>query len=175
MITKALIAWGGWEGHGPEGCAVVVAEILKARGVQCTVGQGTSAFVQHDLSDFQVIVPVFTMTDIEDHEVDAVCRAVRGGVGLAGFHGGMGDSFRTSIAWQHMVGGQFVGHPRDFRDYRVDIRQPDHGICRGLGSFDLHSEQYYMQTDPRINVLATTTFHETGLSECDGVTRGRFG
>lgn len=82
----------------------------------------------------------------------------------------MGDSFRTKIDWHHMVGGQFVGHPRDFRDYHVDICQPDHEICRGLEPFKLHSEQYYMQTDPRINVPATTTFHDTGLPECDGVT-----
>ena len=45
-----------------------------------------------------------------------------------------------------------------FVDYDVTITRPDDPIVRGIKSFRLHSEQYYMLVDPSNEVLATTTF-----------------
>ena len=47
-----------------------------------------------------------------------------GGVGIAGCHGGMCDSFRDNTEWQFMTGGQWVAHPgNDGVKYRVKIGQ----------------------------------------------------
>ncbi|MDE2813632.1 MAG: ThuA domain-containing protein, partial [Gemmatimonadota bacterium] len=67
------------------------------------------------------------------------------------------DSFRNNTTYQFMVGGQFVSHPDGIIDYTVNIAAPDDPIVAGLDDFQMHSEQYYMHTDPGNEVLATTT------------------
>jgi type 1 glutamine amidotransferase len=84
--------------------------------------------------------------------------AVRSGVGIAGWHGGLGDSFRNNVEYQFMVGGQWVTHPGNIIDYEVNILDHDDPVTRGLGDFKIRSEQYYMHVDPSVKVLATTTF-----------------
>ena len=85
-------------------------------------------------------------------------KAVEGGVGLAGYHGGMCDAFRELVDYQFMCGGQWVAHPGNVIDYRVDIAKPDDPVMQGIESFPYRSEQYYMHVDPSNEVLATTTF-----------------
>jgi type 1 glutamine amidotransferase len=80
------------------------------------------------------------------------------GVGLAGWHGGLGDSFRDNTEYQFMVGGQWVAHPGGVIDYEVTISDHDDPITKGISDFKMHSEQYYMHVDPNSKVLATTTF-----------------
>ena len=60
--------------------------------------------------------------------------------------------------YQFMVGGQWVAHPGNIIDYRVDVTKPDDPIMEGIDEFRLHSEQYFMHVDPGNEVLATTTF-----------------
>ncbi|MCD7060373.1 ThuA domain-containing protein [Pelagibacterium xiamenense] len=160
-MREALIAWGGWEGHEPKQCAETVAGMLKEDGFAVEVVEGTAAFADAGLADLSLIVPVITQAKIEKAELSNLCAAVEGGVGLGGFHGGMGDSFRDQIAYHFMVGGQWVAHPGDIIDYRVDVTAPDDPIMAGIGSFDYRSEQYFMHVDPGNEVLATTTFDGT--------------
>jgi hypothetical protein len=88
-----------------------------------------------------------------------VLRAVEGGVGIAGVHGGMCDSFRNETEWQFLTGGQWVAHPgNDGVRYQVRITEPDHVITRGIPDFEVVSEQYYLHVDPAVRVLATTRF-----------------
>jgi hypothetical protein len=98
------------------------------------------------------------MSKIEKDEAANLSRAVREGVGLAGFHGGMGDAFREAVEYQFMCGGQWVAHPGNIIDYTVDVTKPDDPIMAGIESFEYRSEQYYMHVDPGVEVLATTTF-----------------
>ncbi|MBA3336655.1 MAG: ThuA domain-containing protein, partial [Chloroflexia bacterium] len=91
-------------------------------------------------------------------ELASLLAAVRGGVGLGGWHGGMADAFRYETDYQFMVGGQWVAHPGEILDYTVQITAPDDPITAGLGDFAMRSEQYYLQVDPSNEVLATTTF-----------------
>ncbi len=98
------------------------------------------------------------MSKIEKEEAANLCAAVRGGVGLAGHHGGMGDAFRDAVEYQFMCGGQWVAHPGNIIDYSVDVTKPDDPIMAGIKDFEYRSEQYYMHVDPGNEVLATTTF-----------------
>jgi hypothetical protein len=80
-------------------------------------------------------------------------------VGIAGWHGGLGDAFRRAPRYQYMIGGQWVEHPgNDGVRYRVNITDHEDPITAGLEDFDVVSEQYYMHVDPNNKVLATTTF-----------------
>jgi uncharacterized protein len=108
--------------------------------------------------------------DGHDHQEQekGLLNAVKSGVGIAGWHGGMGDSFRNNVEYQFMVGGQWVAHPGGVIDYRVNIISDD-PIVAGLEDFDMHSEQYYMHVDPSNEVLATTTFNGDHAYWIDGV------
>jgi type 1 glutamine amidotransferase len=170
MSKKALIFWGGWEGHTPEQSATVVKGILESHGVDVTLVQGTKVLAETDLSMFDVIVPMVTMSVIEKEEVAALLSAVKAGAGLAGFHGTMGDSFRNEPEYQFMVGGQWVAHPGNIIDYKVNVTRPNDPIMADISDFAYHSEQYYMHVDPSNEVLATTTFSGEYLDFIDGVT-----
>ncbi|HTM77517.1 MAG TPA: ThuA domain-containing protein, partial [Devosia sp.] len=139
-------------------------------GFKVYVENTTEAFADPSIKDLSLIVPIFTMSKIEKEEVSNLTAAVEGGVGLAGYHGGMGDAFRDAVDYQFMVGGQWVAHPGNIIDYRVDITRPDDPVMAGLTSFAYHSEQYYMHVDPSNEVLATTTFNGDIAPWIDGVT-----
>jgi uncharacterized protein len=157
-MHEALIVWGGWHGHEPEQCAAIVAGILRDEGFQVHLENSTRAFASPRLSTMSLIVPIYTMSKIEKEELSNLTAAVRGGVGLAGYHGGMCDAFREAVEYQFMCGGQWVSHPGNIIDYRVNVTRPDDPIMEGIRGFDYHSEQYYMHVDPSNEVLATTTF-----------------
>ena len=61
----------------------------------------------------------------------------------------MGDAFREAVEYQFMCGGQWVAHPGNIIDYRVNITRPDDPVMQGIEDFDYRSEQYYMHVDPR--------------------------
>ena len=157
-MREALIVWCGWSGHEPEQCASIIANMLEEEGFKVYVENSTEAFADPALSDMSLVVPICTMSKIEKEELSNLTSAVRGGVGLAGYHGGMCDAFREAVEYQFMCGGQWVAHPGNIIDYRVNITRPDDPIMAGIGDFDYHSEQYYMHVDPSNEVLATTTF-----------------
>ena len=115
-----------------------------------------------------LVVPVWTMGTITKEQEKGLLDAVASGVGIAGWHGGMADSFRNSVDYQFMVGGQWVAHPGNIIDYRVNITKHDDPIVAGLADFDMHSEQYYMHVDPSNEVLATTTFGGAHTPWIDG-------
>ena len=148
-MREALIVWGGWGGHEPERCAGVVAQILEEDGFRVHLDNTTAAFAAPALAKMNLVVPILTMAKIEKSEVENLTKAVRSGVGLAGFHGGMCDAFRDAVEYQFMCGGQWVAHPGNIIDYR--------------------SEQYYMHVDPSNQVLATTTFSGAHADWIDGV------
>ena len=74
-----------------------------------------------------------------DPEIANLCAAVRGGVGLAGHHGGMCDAFRDAVEYQFMCGGQWVAHPGGIIDYRVDVTRPDDPVMHGISGFAYRS------------------------------------
>ena len=157
-MKEALIVWGGWDGHTPERSAAAVADMLKAAGFHVDVENTTEAFADPGIRDLNLIVPVITMSTIEREELTNLCAAIEGGVGLAGFHGCMCDTFRNEVEYQFMTGGQWVAHPGNIVDFEVNVTRPNDPIMSGIDDFTLHSEQYYMHVDPANEVLATTTF-----------------
>lgn len=167
MERKALIVWGGWDGHEPDKVADLFREILEGEGFRVEVSDTLDAFRDLEkLSRLSLIIPVWTMGSIQPEQEGPVLKAVaEHGVGLAGCHGGMCDAFRMNTEWQFMTGGQWVAHPgNDGVRYVVNInRDNPHPITEGLPDFEVVSEQYYLHVDPAVNVLATTDFPTPGV------------
>jgi uncharacterized protein len=168
---KALFVWGGWEGHEPKKCVDIFAPWLKEQGFEVEISNTLDSYLDIEkLKDLDLIVQVFTMASITGEQEKGLLEAVKSGVGLAGWHGGLADSFRQNTAYQFMVGGQWVAHPGGIIDYEVNITNKEHPITTGLSDFKMHSEQYYMHVDPINNVLATTTFSGEYVPWIKGVT-----
>ena len=159
MSKRALVVYGGWDGHHPKATADLFGRLLADADFAVTSSDTLDAFATHDLTGFDLLVPHWTMGHITAEQADPVLKAVQGGVGLAGVHGGLCDAFRDHTDWQFMTGGQWVAHPgNDGVAYTVHIGPAASEITAGLGDFQVRSEQYYMHVDPAVRVLATTAF-----------------
>jgi len=156
-MKKVLMTWGGWDGHEPEQTTGIFASLLRAEDCEVTVTDTLECLTDRDLTQYDLIVPCWTMAELSNDQCGALVTAVKSGVGFGGWHGGAGDAFRQSALYQFMVGGQWVAHPDNIKDYTVQIIDHDDPITAGLNDFAMHSEQYYMQVDPSNKVLATTT------------------
>ena len=171
-MGRVFITWGGWNGHEPEQTAGIFADVLTAAGHEVSVSDSLEALADESfMAGVDLLVPVWTMSQIGPEQEAGMLKAIRAGTGCAGWHGGMADSFRLNVEYQFMVGGQFICHPGGVIDYEVDIASDD-PIVAGLDDFQMHSEQYFMHVDPSNQVLATTTFkgEHWGIDWVEGVT-----
>lgn len=158
-MKSALFVWGGWEGHEPRQCVEKVASVMEAEGFKIEIHDNMDVYTDETrMRTFDVIVPCWTSGEITPQQESGLENAVKNGIGIAGWHGGMGDAFRNNPEYQFMVGGQWVQHPGGIVEYEVNIIDHDDPITKGIPDFKMKSEQYYMHVDPSNNVLATTTF-----------------
>ena len=162
-MRQALIVAGGWDGHQPQQCAEIIAPFLLDSGFEVRLSDTMDAYLETDyMESLSLIVPIWTMGNISGEQEKGLMNAVKSGVGLAGFHGGMCDSFRNACGYQFMTGGQFVAHPGNIMKYTVNITDHEDPITSGISDFEVNSEQYYMHTDPGNKVLATTLIDGRG-------------
>lgn len=159
-MKKALIFQGGWDGHEPQLTSRRFAGMLEGNGYQATVSDSLDCLADADaLKELDLLVACWTMGAIDHQYVKNIAAAVGAGVGLAGCHGGMCDSFRQDTEWQFITGGQWVSHPGgDGIEYTVNICHGSSPIVEGIADFPVCSEHYYLHVDPAIEVLATTRF-----------------
>lgn len=166
---KVLFVWGGWSGHEPEKCRDIFVPWLRESGAEVIVSDSLDSYLDNDMMNSRdLVIQVWTMGTISGEQSQGLLNAVKGGIGLAGWHGGLGDSFRNNTEYQFMVGGQWVAHPGGVIDYKVNITDRNDPVTIGLGDFKMHSEQYYMHVDPNVKVLATTRFKGDHADWIDG-------
>lgn len=169
MTKRALIVWGGWDGHEPEATSAIFAAALRDHGYDVDVETSLDVFLDAGwLAAADLIVPVYTMSTITREQEAGLLDAVKAGSGFGGWHGGMADAFRNNTEYQFAVGGQWVAHPGNIIDYTVQVAKPDDPIMEGISEFAMHSEQYFMHVDPANEVLATTTFSGEHAPWIDG-------
>lgn len=160
MSKQALVVWGGWDGHTPKQSVDRFIPFLEQNGFAVTVSNDLASYADAALMAQQdLIVQCVTMSRINGEQFKGLNEAVRGGCGLAGWHGGLCDSFREHPEYQWMTGGQWVAHPGNCMAYGVHIANPHDGVTAGLADFTMpNTEQYYLHVDPANVVLATTRF-----------------
>jgi len=172
MARSALIVRGGWEGHQPVEATDLFVPFLRAAGFEVRIEESTSVYADADLlAATDLVVQCISMSEIDRDAVQGLRAAVADGLGLAGWHGGITDSFRVSVDYLQLVGGQFVTHPGkpaaerrgdasdSFLPHRVQRTELGlrHPITRDVEDFDLVTEQYWVLHDDLDDVLATTT------------------
>lgn len=166
---KILMVYGGWKGHKPKEFAEKIAPWLQEAGAEIVMSDSLGVYKDSVLmGSIDVIVQSWTMGQIDKEAAQGLLKAVKQGTGIAGFHGGLGDSFRNNTEYQFMVGGQWVSHPGGSIRYEVEVVDQEDPVMAGIQNFSLESEQYYMHVDPNVKVLASTRFTGEHLSWIDG-------
>lgn len=165
---KAALFVGGWEGHAPTTFADWYRDLLQTNGFEVDIYNTLEPLEHPDtLADLDLITPIWSSArsghreefgNMTKPQEDGLLKLVGDGCGLAGWHGHMGDAFRDRPTYHFLIGGQFVAHPpgwpdnlqptEDYINYDVTICKPDDPIVKGIRSFRLTSEQYYMLVDP---------------------------
>ena len=166
---KILYVYGGWDGHEPKQCRDVFVPWLKSEGAEVFEFEDLTCYDDSTLmAEVDLIIQHFTMSEISGSQEKNLTSAIKSGVGLAGWHGGIGDSFRNNTEYQYMVGGQWVSHPGGVIQYKVNVIDRKDPVTKGIKDFGMNSEQYYMHVDPGVKVLATTTFNADHDAWIDG-------
>lgn len=171
MTRTALVVRGGWDGHRPAAATELFLPFLRDR-FEVAVEEDPQVYADADrMAGVDLVVQSVTMSQASDEAIRGLRDAVAAGAGLAGWHGGIADSFRASADYLQLVGGQFAAHPGrapqerrgDESDHhlphRVEITAlgRTHEITAGIGDLALTTEQYWVLHDDLIDVLATTT------------------
>lgn len=159
-MSKALIFQGGWDGHEPQLTSRRFAGLLEQEGIRAEISDTLDCLKDFEkLLEYDLLVACWTGGELPLECSRSVAKAVGQGVGLAGCHGGMCDSFRQDTEWQFMTGGQWVSHPGgDGVEYVVNVRRGSSPLVEGIEDFTVCSEHYYLHVDPAVEVLATTRF-----------------
>jgi type 1 glutamine amidotransferase len=167
MSRLCLIVRGGWPGHDPVASTNHFIPTLEGLGFSIDVEDTPEVYADvRTMARYDLIVQAVTMGSATVDEVDGLRRAVAAGAGLAGWHGGLIDSYRNATDYLQLVGAQFAAHPHagkdrgrtdvePYRDYtvRVTERGASHPITASMQDFDLTTEQYWVLTDSHIRVL----------------------
>jgi uncharacterized protein len=171
---RALIVRGGWEGHSPVETTELFLPALRAAGFAIEVADSLDAYCDAEkLAATDLVVQCWSegaqVEELSKEQSAGLVGAVAAGTGFAGWHGGVLAAFRDPD-YLRMVGGLFLFHPPEFLTYKVAIatEHADHPIVAGLTDFDVHSEQYWMLSDARNTVLATTVVEPGDGGQGDG-------
>jgi type 1 glutamine amidotransferase len=170
---RALVVRGGWAGHEPVKATDLFLPYLRDQGFSVEVADSPAPYADAALmASTDLVVQCVTMATITPEEVAGLVTAVRNGTGLAGWHGGIADSFRASADYLQLIGGQFAAHAaQDAPEQRTGDQSDNyvphritltpaaatHPVTEGLADFDLETEQYWVLADDYNDVLATTT------------------
>ncbi|MCU1510065.1 MAG: hypothetical protein JWQ12_2330 [Glaciihabitans sp.] len=169
---KALVVRGGWEGHQPVETTDLFIPFLEANGFEVHVEDSPKPYADNEyMQTVDLLLQINTMTTIESEQFAGLRRAVENGMGFGGWHGGIADSYRNNSDYLHLVGGQFAAHPGKRAEERIGERSDnyvpytvnmlpaaaEHPITKGIGDFELTTEQYWVLHDDYNDVLATTT------------------
>ena len=155
---NVLVIWGGWEGHKPDLFESHVEKWLISENANYQINNSLNAYNNfEELIKYDLIIQSVTLGQISENQEANLVKAVRSGVGIAGAHGGLADSFRNNTNYQFMIGGQFVKHPGGKVKFKINML--DDELTEGLDDFEIFTEQYYLHYDPNIEIIANTKFN----------------
>ena len=157
---KVVYVWGGWKNHHPEKTVDLFVPWLRSEGAIVEVFNTLEVYADAAVMEqADLIIQQWTMGEMTKNESKGLQKAILNGTGMAGWHGGTGDSFRGNLNYQYMIGGQFVSHPGGKSEFTVKIIDRKDPITKGLKDFYVkNTEQYYMLMDPNVKVLATSKY-----------------
>jgi uncharacterized protein len=158
---KTLLLTGG-PIHNAKDIGDIVQKMMEKSGrFEITrVHEDLDALLPDRIAPYKLVVFFWTLGDLTDAQRKGLLDHIAAGNGFTTFHSGA-DSFRTDDKYREMVGGYFVTHPA-YRTYQVSVTKVDSPITRGITEFMITDEQYILNYDPSLTILANA-LHEGKL------------
>jgi len=150
---KTLLLTGG-PIHDSKAIGDVVQAAMKKTGrFEITRVQGDlNALLADRIAPFELVVFYWTVDKITEPQKRGLMNHIASGKGFATIHSGA-DSFRGDPDYRAFVGGHFIGHPH-YRTYQVSVTENDSPITKGITEFMITDEQYILDYNPKVKVLA---------------------
>jgi type 1 glutamine amidotransferase len=164
---RALVLFGGWEGHQPELFADFAGRRL-LDGFEVIRSQDLEMLRGDTLRHFDLLLPIWTFGALAENQDVELLKAVEDGLGVVAWHGAA-SSFLHSRPHKFLLGGQFVAHPGGEGITHTIRFLGNDPLVNGLSDLTVTSEQYYMLIDPAVKVLATTRIDGGPMSWVAGV------
>ena len=168
---KRVLLFGGGGCHDFRACCPVLKRYLRSVetfDVDYVAGD-LDVFTAERLAPYDLVVVYHTGGELTVEQKRGLVEGVASGKGFVGVHAAA-DSFKSSPEYLAMVGGVFRRHPCQ-RTYIVSLADAKHPVTRDLQGytikhweqwpvyeFPVQDEQYLLDYDPRVHVLATTVF-----------------
>lgn len=153
---KTLVFSGGII-HDGKGCGDEIERILRADDrFDVTRVHEDLSVLESGLDSYDVVVLYYTRGELTDGQRDGLLKCVASGKGFVGVHSATA-SFRDCAEFHCMLGGIFTTHPKP-RMYQVSVVNSEDPITEGIVEFFVEDEQYIMDYDPRVNVLASALY-----------------
>jgi len=168
-MSKVLLFGGGGCHDFKAICPVLKNQMEKAGMTVEYVAEDFGALLPDNLVKFDTVAVYHTGGELPVESKRGLVEWVAAGGGFAGVHSAA-DSFKGSPEYLAMIGGVFKAHPFT-RDYLVSLVDEDHPVAEGIEGYTVkdwekwpvfeykvHDEQYLVEHDPRVTMLATTVF-----------------
>jgi len=169
--AKRILLFGGGGCHDFKQCCPVLKTYLaKIPGVEVDyVAEDFDVFTAGRIKNYDLAVVYNTGGQLSIQQKRGLIEWVASGKGFAGVHAAA-DSFSKSPEYRAMLGGYFRAHPFT-RKYIVSLTGNKHSVCKYLKGYtvkdwekwpvfeyNVTDEQYLLDYDNRVRVLATTVF-----------------
>lgn len=97
MTKTALVVRVGWDGHSHIAATDLYIPFLETNGFTVRTEDSTKVYAGADyLETVDLTVQCVSMSTIEREDFAGLAKAIERGTGLAGWHGGIADSFRNN-------------------------------------------------------------------------------
>jgi len=155
MAKVRTLLFAGGTVHDSKGCGDEIEKAIRAAGHfdLTRVDEDLSVFEPPNLDPFELVVFYYTRGQISDAQKNGLLNWLARGGGFVGIHSAT-ISFPDCPEFISMVGGSFLTHP-PIRQYQVSVVDPEHPITEGIEQFFVEDEQYIMDYDRRVNILAS--------------------
>lgn len=158
MKKKALIIWGGWEGHHPQKTANHLKKQLESHQFIVKETSHFGILLSENLLQYDVIIPIWSCGIKSDYFLEPLLKAIKNGVGLATFHGGI--NWFEDENYAEMIGGMFLYDTPSER-YNVTLSENTHSITQTLKPFKIVSEKYYLHVSSTNQILLDAHYGDT--------------
>ncbi|OIO97422.1 MAG: hypothetical protein AUJ92_03785 [Armatimonadetes bacterium CG2_30_59_28] len=170
-VTKRRVLLFGRGSHQwEESCPILRRYLKTIPGYEVDyVKEDLDVFTAERIEPYNLIVLFNTGGQLTVEQKRGLVEGVAAGKGFVGCHGAA-DSFRASPEYLAMIGGEFQRHPAT-REFIVSLTDNKHPVTKDIKGYEVkdwepwpifeykvYDEQYLLDSDPRVHVLATTTF-----------------
>ncbi|MDD5706492.1 MAG: ThuA domain-containing protein [Kiritimatiellae bacterium] len=169
--SRRVLLFGGGGCHDFKVCCPVLKGYLEGEpGLSVDyAAEDYDVFTAERIAPYDLIVMYHTGGQLSVPQRRGLVEAVAAGKSFVGVHAAA-DSFSEAPDYRAMVGGYFRAHPF-MRDYIVSLTNEKHPVTAGIAGYSVehwekwpvfeyrvHDEQYLLDYDNRVELLAVTTF-----------------